>query len=153
MFGTARGAVSNARRFVHKRFITTSHHDSPASTQTEVDLTKVIGFALAGGAALYFYRSSKEPAVKTAAYKFVEERPHLRDEDYLTKYKISSVKSFYQDKGGIGHTRFVRQWNEIVPQTLINSHSAFGDQYGAGIKTDQLGPRRQRVRRLAPLEE
>lgn len=154
MFGAVRGAARNTGRFnmaTAKRFYL-APHETPSSAQTEIDLTKVIGFALLGGVALYFYRSSKEPVVQTAAYKFVEERPQLRDEDYLTKYKISSVKSFIQDKGGIGQRRFLNRHNDVIPQTVIPSHSPYGDQFGAGIKTDKLGPRRERIRYFAPLE-
>lgn len=150
MFGAVRGATRTATRISGKRFYS-APHETP-SPQTEIDLTKVIGFALLGGAALYFYRSSKEPVVKTAAYKFVEERPQLRDEDYLRKYKISSVKSFIQDKGGIGQRRFLNRRSDVVPQTVIPTHSPLGDQFGAGIKTDKLGPRRERIRYFAPLE-
>lgn len=154
MFAAVRGAARNTSRLSRasaQRFYA-AHPEPTPSPQTEIDLTKVIGFALLGGAALYFYRSSKEPVVKTAAYKFVEERGQLRDEDYLNKYKISAVKSFIQDKGGIGQRRFINRRSDVIAQTVIPTHSPFGDQFGAGIKTDKLGPRRERIRYFAPLE-
>lgn len=151
MFTAVRSAA-RVTRSAGKRFYSAGH-DHPAPPQTEIDLTKVFGFALLGGVTLYFYRSSKEPVIKTAAYKNVEERPQLRDQDYLTKYKISSVKNFMQDKGGIGQRRFLNRHSDLIPQTVIPTHSTMrGDQFGAGIKTGNLGPRRERIRYFAPLE-
>ena len=151
MFGAARGAACTATRSVGKRFYS-AHHDHPTPPHTEIDLTKVFGFALLGGATLYLYRSSKEPVVKTAMYNTAEERSQLRNEDYLAKYKISSVKNFILDKGGIGQRRFSNRHSDLIPQTVIPTHSPFGDQFGAGIKTSQLGPRRERIRYFAPLD-
>lgn len=138
---------------VSKRFYAAGNSQStPAPIQSEIDVTKVFGLALLAGVSLYFYRSKQEPVIKTAVYNHESERSQIRNEAYLKKYKTSFIKSFIADKGGIGQKQFRRQAMGSVPQNLIPTHSPWGNQFGAGIKTDKLGPRRERIRYFAPLE-
>lgn len=128
-------------------------HSAPKK-EFEVSITKVFGVAAVAGG-LYMYRGMDkrdEPVVKTALYKEVEERTHLREENYLNRYKTSFIKSYMRDKGGIGQRQNRRQTEGAVSSTLIPAHSPYGDQFGAGIKTAELGPRRERIRLYAPLE-
>ena len=39
---------------------------------------------------------------------------------------------------------------ELPNNNLIPAHSPFGNQFGVGIKTNELGPRRERAQRFAP---
>lgn len=145
---TARTAKSGFRRF----YSADHHHEAPAAAQGEIDLSKVFGVAFLAGLSLYFYRSSKEPVLKTALYEFQDERENLRNEAYLKRYKTSFIKTFMRDKGGVGQRQFRREALGPIPQTLIHAHSPYGDQFGAGIKTDKLGPRRERTKYFAPIE-
>ena len=42
---------------------------------------------------------------------------------------------------------------ELPNNNLIPAHSPFGNQFGVGIKTNELGPRRERAQRFAPLQQ
>lgn len=143
---TARAARTNFRRFY------SDHHDAPAATQNEVDVTKVFGLALVAGVSLFVYRSTKEPVFQTPLYNTADERVQLRNEQFAKKYDILFIKTFIRDKGGIGQRQFRREVQGALPQTLIPAPSPYGDQFGAGIKTDKLGPRRERIKYFAPLE-
>lgn len=143
---TARSAKSGLRRFY------SSDHHAPAQTQNEIDATKVFGVALLAGVTLYFYRSTKEPVIKTPLYNQQDDRVNLRNEAYLKKYKTSFIKNFIQDKGGIGQKQYRREIAGAVPTALIPAASPYGEQFGSSIKTDKLGPRKERIRYFAPLE-
>lgn len=143
---------ARAARTSFRRFYSADHHDAPAATQNEVDVTKVFGLALLAGVSLYFYRSTKEPVIKTALYEQQDDRERLRSEAYQKRYNTSFIKEFIRDKGGIGQRQFRREVQGAAPQTLIHAPSPYGDQFGSGIKTDKLGPRRERIRYFAPLE-
>ncbi|KAF3985656.1 hypothetical protein FT663_04943 [Candidozyma haemuli var. vulneris] len=145
-------ASARATRLSFKRFNSSGHHDAPAPTQNEIDVTKVFGVALLAGVSLFFYRSSKEPVIKTPLYNQVEDRVQMRNEAYAKKYKASFIKSFIRDKGGIGSKQHRRQAIGAVPTVLIPTHSPYANQFGAGIKTADLGPRKERVKYYAPLE-
>ncbi|GEQ67729.1 hypothetical protein JCM33374_g1394 [Metschnikowia sp. JCM 33374] len=145
-------ATSRTARAGFRRFYSADHHSAPASTQTEIDVTKVFGIAVLGGISLYFYRSSPEPVVETGYYKQLETRDQLRSDAYLKRYKTSFIKTFIRDKGGIGQNHLRGPAQTPIPQTYIHAHSPYGNQFGAGIKTDKLGPRRERIKYFAPLE-
>ena len=141
-------------RTARRTYASSSESHSAPKKEFEVSITKIFGVAaLAGG--VYVYRGMDErdePIVKTALYKEVEDRTHLRDENYLERYKASFIKSYMRDKGGIGQRQYRRQSDGAVPSTLIPAHSPYGNQFGAGIKTAELGPRKERIRLYAPLE-
>ncbi|KAM9891202.1 hypothetical protein OXX69_012363 [Metschnikowia pulcherrima] len=146
-------ATTNTARANFRRFYASgAHHEAPASTQTEIDVTKVFGMAVLAGISLYFYRSSDGPVVETSYYNQLENRDQMRSEAYLKQYKTSFIKTFIKDKGGIGQRHLRGPAQSAIPQTFIHSHSPFGNQFGAGIKTDKLGPRKERVKYFAPLE-
>lgn len=147
-----RATTGPARAGLRRFFASKPHNDAPASTQTEIDATKVLGMAVLAGISLYFYRSTKQPVFETGLLKYNDERVQLRNEAYLKRYKISFIKSFMRDNGGYGQRQFKREAQGAIPQTLIHAPSPYGDQFGAGIKTNTLGPRRERVKYFAPLE-
>lgn len=141
--------VSISKRFNH-------HHSSAssASSQSEVNIPKAIGGFVLAGVGLYFYRSTNDdPIIKTPLYNQTDDRQTGRNEAYLEKYKSSFVKGFIKDRGGIGQKQFRRQSMGPDSTILIPAHSPTGDQFGAGIKTEKLGPRRERVRYFAPLSK
>ncbi|CCE80132.1 Piso0_003231 [Millerozyma farinosa CBS 7064] len=128
------------------------HHEAPKK-DIEVNLTKVFGIGVLV-AGFYVYKSQdkrEEPLVKTPLYEQVEERQNWRNDNYIKRYKASFIKSYMRDLGGIGQKQFRREAHLPIPSSLIAAHSPFGDQFGAGIKTDKLGPRKERVRYFAPL--
>lgn len=145
-------AAGRTSKATFRRFYSADHHHAPAPTQNEIDVTKVFGVALLAGVSLYFYRSSKEPVIKTPLYNQQDDRVQMRNEAYLKRYKTSFIKEFIRDKGGIGQRQYRREIQGAVPTALIPAASPYGDQFGASIKTDALGPRKERVRYFAPLE-
>ncbi|EEQ39411.1 hypothetical protein EJF18_40336 [Clavispora lusitaniae] len=145
-------ATTRAAKSGFRRFYSADHHQAPASTQNEIDATKVFGVALLAGVSLYFYRSTKEPVIKTPLYQQQDDRVQLRNEAYLKKYKSSFIKTFIRDKGGIGQRQYRREVIGAAPTNLIPAASPYGEQFGASIKTDKLGPRKERTRYFAPLE-
>lgn len=148
----SRSGVRQARA-VGRRFNSHGAHHHAEQAQSEVNVPKALGGFVLAGIALYFYRSTKdEPIIQTPLYKQNEDRPNLRNETYLEKYKTSFIKGFIKDKGGIGQKHLRRQTMGSVPQTLIPAHSPAGNQFGAGIKLEELGPRRQQPRYFAPLK-
>lgn len=138
---------SLGKRFNHHE---ASHHAS--SSSSEVNIPKALaGFVLAG-VGLYFYRSTQDkPIIQTPLYNQSDERPLLRNETYLNRYKTSFIKGFIKDRGGIGQRHFRRQNIGATPTNLIPTHSPTGDQFGAGIKLSELGPRKQQTKYFAPL--
>lgn len=145
-------SVSRAHTAFRRTYADNHHPSSNSSSPTEINVANVFGLAALAGISLYFYRNTKnEPVVKTALYNQMDERPNLRNENYLRRYKTSFVKSFIRDKGGIGQKQFRREAQGAVPTILIPTHSPTGPQFGAGIKTADLGPRKERVRFFAPL--
>lgn len=119
-------------------------------------MTKVFGVAALVAMALVYKnnKNADRPLVETRLYREEADgqRKLLRNENFSDRYKISFIKGFMKDKGGIGQRQF-RKLPDLspVPTVLINTHSPYGPQFGAGIKTDKLGPRRERVRIFAPL--
>lgn len=145
-------ATARSARLNFRRYNSSGHHEAPAPSLNEIDVTKVFGVALLAGVSLFFYRSSKEPVIKTPLYNQVEDRVQMRNEAYARKYKSSFIKAFIRDKGGIGLKQHRREVIGAVPTTTIPTHSPYGNQFGAGIKTADLGPRKERIKYYAPLE-
>lgn len=152
MYSEFRATSRAAARLNFRRFNSSGHHDAPAATQSEIDVTKVFGVALLTGVSLYFYKATKEPVIKTPLYSHQDEREQMRNEAYARKYKTSFIKSFIRDKGGIGAKQHRRQVIGAVPSVLIPTHSPYCNQFGAGIKTADLGPRKERIKYYAPLK-
>lgn len=155
MFARAKLGSTASRTF--KRFASSeSHHEPTPSKSFEINITKIFAVAaVAGGFLVYKNKDkSEKPFVETELYKFQQtgEREHARNVAYLHKYKESFMKEFIKDKGGIGQRQY-RRISDSTPisTTLINSHSTFRNEYGAGIKTNELGPRKERIRLFAPL--
>lgn len=153
MFVRSTRCLKQQGQIVSKRF---NHHEAShhASTSTsEVNIPKAIGGFVLAGITLFFYRSQQEdPIIKTPLYKQSDDREILRNENYLRRYKTSFIKTFIKDKGGIGSRQLNREKLGGIPTTLIQSPSAFVQEFGAGIKTDKLGPRRERPVYFAPLK-
>lgn len=145
-------AGSRAAQLGFKRLNSSAPHHAPAPTENEIDVSKVLGLAALAGISLYFYRSTKEPVIKTPLYNQQDERSSLRNEAYLKRYKTSFVKTFIRDKGGIGERVYRRQVQGAVPNVLIPAASPYGDRFGASIKTDKLGPRKERTKYFTALE-
>ncbi|ABN64680.1 unnamed protein product [Scheffersomyces stipitis CBS 6054] len=158
MFHKAR-PTSRSIANTFKRFNSSHHHDTHSSTPKtfEVNVTKVFGIAAVAGAFLVYKNHEKtdKPLVSTQLYNQQAngERETLRNENYLKRYKTSFVKEFIRDKGGIGQRQYRRIADpQPVPTNLIPAHSPFLNEYGAGIKTDKLGPRKERIRVYAPID-
>lgn len=137
-----------------KRYNHHGHHHEPAK-ETEINLVTVFGIAILGGVSLMFYRNYKagnEPIIKTKLYNEVEERPLLRNESYLKRYQTSFIKSYMRDKGGVGQKQYKRLAEGSIATNLIPTHSPDGNQFGAGIKLSELGPRRENTQYFAPLK-
>lgn len=143
-------STANTARTSFRRYA--SHNNAPAATQNEIDVRKVFGVALLAGVSLYFFRLAKDPVIRTPLYNQLDDRIQWRNEAHQKVYKTSFIKLFIRDKGGIGQQQYRKHTTDPVPTVLIPTHSAFGDSFGSGIKTGNLGPRRERVKYFAPLE-
>lgn len=147
--------TTKARAVISQNFkrFNSSHHEPQPNKSIEINLTKIFGIAgLAGAALVYKNKDNRQkPLIETKLYKEQDDRYNLRNENYLKRYKSSFIKEFMKDKGGVGQRQYRRISEGVVPTSLIPAHSPFGEQFGAGIKTDQLGPRKERVRLYAPL--
>lgn len=146
---------------VFKRFNSGSHghghddHGHGPVKETEINLVKVFGIAVLGGVSWMFYKNHKngnEPIIKTKTYNEVEERPTLRNENYLKRYQTSFIKGYMRDKGGVGQKQYKRMSEGALPINLIPTHSPDTTQFGAGIKLSELGPRRENPQYFAPLK-
>lgn len=141
-----------------KRFNSSHHeHHVEANKPIEISISKVFGIAALAGAALVYknHERTDAPLVETALYKDEVDgkREQSRNDNYAKRYKTSFIKGLIRDKGGIGQRQYRRLTDSAaVPTNLIPSHSPFGKQFGVGINTETLGPRRERVRVYAPVE-
>ncbi|KAK6459096.1 uncharacterized protein RJT20DRAFT_124255 [Scheffersomyces xylosifermentans] len=159
MFNRIRTSSGRSIGQSFKRYNSSHHHDSHSAPPKtfEVSITKVFGIAAVAGAALVYknHQKTDKPLFTTQLYKEQAngDRETLRNENYLKRYKTSFVKEFIRDKGGIGQRQYRRiSEPQAIPTTLIPSHSPFANEYGAGIKTDKLGPRKERIRVYAPID-
>ncbi|KAK6461935.1 hypothetical protein DFJ63DRAFT_206409 [Scheffersomyces coipomensis] len=143
-----------------KRFNSSHHHHDSHSQPPktlEINITKIFGIAAVAGAFLVYknHEPTDKPLIATGLYnqQVNGDRENLRNENYLRRYKTSFIKGFIRDKGGIGQRQNRRISDPPVTSTnLIPTHSPYGNQFGAGIKTDKLGPRKERVRIFAPID-
>lgn len=156
MFTTVRAAKTGIPQ-AFKRYASNSHHEAPQKS-FEINLTKIFAIAgIAGGFLVWKnHNRTDKPLLETQLFKFQEsgERTTQRNDAYTQKYKTSFIKEFIRDKGGIGQ----RQYRKIsdgtaVSSSLINSHSVWKTEFGAGIKTNEIGPRRERIRIYAPIRD
>lgn len=152
MFRASTASARPILRSASKRGYASGHQNAPATTQNEIDIRKVFGVALLAGVSLYFFRSAKDPVIRTPLYNQSDDRIHWRNDAHQKVYKTSMVKAFMRDHGGIGQQSLRKYHTETVPTVLIPTHSPYRDVFGAGIKTSELGPRRERVKYFAPLE-
>lgn len=145
-----RSVVRTAKRYGSS----SSHgnHDVPPRT-FEFNITKVFAVAaVLGGAYIFKNDRFAKPAVETKLYKEQADgtRDHLRNENFAQRYDVSFIKEFIRDKGGVGQRQYRRVADgAATPTTLINASSAYRTEFGAGIKTDELAPRQQRIRIFA----
>ncbi|EMG45644.1 hypothetical protein SBY92_004857 [Candida maltosa Xu316] len=135
------------------------HHDhhEPESKPFEITFGKIFGVAaVLGGFLVYKNKDSTEKPLFSSKY-FDEittgERNNLRAEQYDRKYKIGFIKTFDRDNGGIGQQLNKSTVYELPKYNLIPAHSPFGYQFGAGIRTNELGPRRERAQLFAPVNK
>ncbi|KAI5951041.1 hypothetical protein KGF54_004115 [Candida jiufengensis] len=146
-----------------KRYNSSHHHDHHPPKEEkpfEITMTKIFGIAaLAGGFLMYRSKDkTDEPLFKSGLFEQETNgaRSHLRDEAFENRYKIGFIKTYILDNGGdgLGNQMFRRTSGEdILNNNLIGAHSPYGQQYGAGIKLNNLSPRRERIERFAPLNE
>lgn len=155
MFSRSIRATSKKQLNISKRFNSHDHHHHEPVKETEVNVVKVFGVAVLGGISLMLYKNYKqgnEPVIKTKLYNEVEDRPNLRTENYLKRYQTSFIKGYMRDKGGVGQKQYKRLAEGALPINLIPTHSPDGNQYGAGIKLNELGPRKENIEYFAPLK-
>ncbi|EGW30866.1 uncharacterized protein SPAPADRAFT_62765 [Spathaspora passalidarum NRRL Y-27907] len=129
------------------------HHPEPESKPFEITITKIFGIAALAGGYLVYNRDFDEPLFQHEVFDKTRsgERDDLRSENYLQRYKNAFISEYGRDKGGIGNRLYRRAGDYVVrEQTLIPSQSPFAQEFGAGIKLNELGPRRERFPRFAP---
>ncbi|RCK55752.1 hypothetical protein Cantr_05750 [Candida viswanathii] len=140
-----------------KRFNSSHHHDDhhgdhhhePESKPVEITFAKIFGVAaLAGGFLVYKNKDSTDKPLFASKY-FDEitngERNNFREELYDRRYKVGFLKTFDRDNSGIGENlRKTGTVYELPNYNTIPAHSPFGYQFGVGIRTQELGPRRER---------
>ncbi|KAG7196222.1 uncharacterized protein KQ657_000235 [Scheffersomyces spartinae] len=129
------------------------HHDVPEKT-VEINITKIFGIAALLGGLLVWKNNDPfaAPLVQTKLYDEEDNREEKRVANYNKRYKESLVKQFIRDNGGLGQRIYRRIGLGPVPQTVIPAHSPYGTQYGAGIDTAVLGPRKERIPVYAPIQ-
>lgn len=138
-----------------KRFYSAGHghgHGPEKPKEVEVSISKIFGVAAVAGGVYFYLRSDRDdPYIKTPLYKQQDERAEIRNQNYERRYRTSFIKQFIRDNGGIGRSEYRQASEDYFPTTIIPAHSPYGNQFGAGIKTDGLGPRREPARSYAPL--
>ncbi|KAI5968696.1 hypothetical protein CANMA_002132 [Candida margitis] len=144
--------------FAAKRF-NSSHSHHVEKKPIEITFAKIFAVgSLVGGWLLYKNKDKTEtPLFKSGLFdqELNGQRDHLREEGYESRYKMGFIKAFIADNGGsgFGNSAYRRGSGEDVSSTnLIAAHSPWGPQFGAGIKLDKVGERRERIERFAPLK-
>ncbi|KAI5955562.1 hypothetical protein KGF57_003695 [Candida theae] len=142
-----------------KRFNSSHGHHNVEKKPIEITFAKILAVvSLVGGWALYKNKDNTESTLFKSGLFDQEtngKRDHLREEGYESRYKLGFIKTYIADNGGsgFGNTAYRRGSGEDVTNTnLIAAHSPWGPQFGAGIKLDKLGERRERIERFAPLK-
>lgn len=146
-------ATLNAKRF------NSSHSHHVEKKPIEITFAKIFAVgSLVGGWLLYKNKDNTEtPLFKSGLFdqELNGQRDHLREEGYESRYKMGFIKTYIADNGGsgFGNSAYRRGSGEEVSNTnLIAAHSPWGPQFGAGIKLDKLGERREKIERFAPLK-
>lgn len=139
-----------------KRFNSSGSHVTEPKP-FEINITKIFGVAIVASGFLVYknHELTDKPLIETKLYEQQgsSERSDLRNANYQKRYDVSFLKAFIRDKGGIGQRQYRRTSDSsAVPTNLIPSHSTNGNQFGAGIKTNALGPRKERIRVYAPID-
>ncbi|KAI3402814.2 hypothetical protein KGF56_004488 [Candida oxycetoniae] len=136
------------------------HHGTAAEDKPfEITITKIFGIAaLAGGLLMYKRKDTSEtPLFESGLFEQEQngERSHLRDKNFENRYKIGFIKTYINDNGGeFGDQIYRRSKGEdVLNNNLLAASSPYGNRFGAGIKLNELGPRRERIPRFAPLTE
>lgn len=149
--------ICSKQTFIHQQRFSSSHsHESTTPKVIEISMAKILGVASILIVMILHQRNQSldRPIFETRLYKeeLSEESKASRDEYHLYRYKQAFIKSYIKDKGGIGQKQIgANRGSMPVPTVLINTHSPYETQFGSGIKTDKLGPRRDRIRLYAPL--
>ncbi|CAI5756994.1 unnamed protein product [Candida verbasci] len=132
------------------------HHHQSEAKAIQITFAKIFSIAaLLGGFLVYKNKDNTElPILQSQLidYQLDGTRVKLRDENFNKKYDVGFTRVFALDNGGIGQT--IRKNKVDIPMNynLIPAHSPFGKNFGQGIKLNELGPRRERLRKFAPLE-
>lgn len=141
-----------------KRF-NSSHSHHVEKKPIEITFAKIFAVgSLVGGWLLYKNKDNTEtPLFKSGLFdqELNGQRDHLREEGYESRYKMGFIKTYIADNGGsgFGNSAYRRgSGEEVSNANLIAAHSPWGPQFGAGIKLDKLGERRERIERFAPLK-
>lgn len=137
---------------ISKRFASSSHTEP--SKPIEINLTKIFAIAALAGGVLVYKNKKENPILETKLLKqeATGERVNKRNEAYLQTYKISFIKEFIRDKGGVGQKQYGKLKDKsLLPTALIHPSSTFKREFGAGIKTNEIGPRREHIRLYAPI--
>ncbi|WLF76800.1 hypothetical protein PVL30_000504 [Lodderomyces elongisporus] len=159
-----------SRQHISKRFNSShsdNHHDdhhghghaTAEEKPFEITIAKVFGLAaILGGLIMYKNKDSTDSTLfNSQLFEQVSsgQRDSARAEAYENRYKVGFMKSFIKDNGGeFGEQMYTRaKGDDIWNYTVIPAHSPFGQQIGAGIKLNEVGPRRERAPRFAPLQK
>ncbi|CAK9435987.1 uncharacterized protein LODBEIA_P05750 [Lodderomyces beijingensis] len=157
---SASSSQLTAKRFNSSHHDDRHHHHEPKEEKPfEITITKIFGIAaLLGGVIMYRGKdSTEEPLFKSGLFEQETngQRAHLRDVNFEQRYKLGFIKTYINDNGGkFGNQIYRRTKGEdILNNNLVPAHSPYGHQIGAGIKLNEIGPRRERIPRFAPLGE
>ncbi|CAK7901819.1 hypothetical protein CAAN1_11S04720 [[Candida] anglica] len=119
--------------------------------ETEINVPKIFGIAALAGVSIYIYRNtnSDDPAIKTTYFKqFEQRRANNRDNIRLDIDEKAHGRSYIFSPGTQRST--YKDFKPNLNYNLIPRHSPWGPQFGQGIKTDKLGPRKERPVMFAP---
>lgn len=143
---TLKSSVSTVRRY------STEASTHPIK-ETEINVPKLFGIAALVGASIWLYKNTNgdQPAIKTQYFNTIESRKNTREEIRIDiDEKANGRSSIFTP----GHYHSAdKEFKPNLNYNLIPRHSPWGNQFGQGIKTDQLGPRRERPVMFAPAQE
>ncbi|KAG7665235.1 uncharacterized protein J8A68_001291 [[Candida] subhashii] len=154
---TARSITQTFRRFNSSH----SNHTPEPETTFEITITKIFGVAAVLGGYFYYNSNNKSDKpflnLKLFEQEASGERNHLRNEHMAKRRKMGFIKEFAKDKGGIGQKQYARMARERQPFPTVlipaaSPYGKYGEQFGAGIHLDKLGPRKARPRLYAPID-
>ncbi|CAH2350128.1 hypothetical protein CLIB1423_01S03114 [[Candida] railenensis] len=121
--------------------------------ETEINVPKIFGIAALFGASIWLYKNTNgdQPAIKTQYFDTFEKRRNVREEIKLDLDEKANGRNNIFLPGKQQHASN----NEFKPNlnyNIIPAHSPWGVQFGQGIKTDKLGPRREQPVKFAPAQ-